>query len=43
MPRDPFPPQTLLSPANPETDSLSVVVQELDVPVSNMPPVVVSE
>ena len=37
------PPQTLLPPAGPETNSLSVVVQELDVPVTNVRPVVVHE
>lgn len=37
------PPQTLLPPASPETNSLSVVVQELDIPVTNMPPVVVQD
>ena len=34
-------PQTLLSPVSPETNSLSVVVQELDHPVTNVAPVVV--
>jgi len=36
-------PQTLLSPVSPETNSLSVVVQELDHPVTNVTPVVVRE
>ena len=36
-------PQTLLQPAGQETNSLSVVVQELDVSVTNVTPVVVHE
>lgn len=38
-----IPSQTLLSPVSPETNSLSVVVQELDHPVTNVTPVVVYE
>ena len=41
LPEIPF--QTLLSPVGPETNSLSVVVQELDHPVTNVTPVVVRE
>ena len=37
------PPQTLLPSAGPETNALSVVVQELDFPMTNMSPLVVQD
>ena len=40
-PAEPAPPVLLLPSASPETNALSVVVQELDHPVTNAPPVAV--